>query len=765
MTAQSKIVEITRSQGDADGVEPSESLQPAPIDEQHDEAPSPEHYDGDWPDEGISVARPWGRIALFSILIVAAAAWIGFYIWAYWGELSASPAPTRLAEMLVGVAVPLALLAVCWLLAMRLSSTEARRFGDVAALLRNESISLEDRMRTVNGEIALARAFLAEQTRELETVGRLSAQRLTEAAEQLSRTLTDADERAKMLQVASNAAVANVEQLRNHLPVVTSAAKDATNQIGIAGNTAHSYIQAIVSTVGTMVEDASKAGESLTELDTRLSTSAERLEQRLRESSEQLATAVEGSGARAEAMLGVLNGTVDAAGARLAEMADTLDAKLAAGHDRLLANLEALSAAMARLENVTHTQDAATSATIDRVKASIAECQADLAGFDDASTDRIAKLAFAVSALSGESGELGSTLAATQERTDKLIASVEAMQSGLAAISHETAENLSAEMSRIDARLVDLRASYAAARGELAEADAGSNALIESVSKLETMVSAQRGALDILLRDSASHFAGQQEQVDALSAAISHTRSILEEVSGVANDQLVASLLRVRETTRQAAESSRKLVEEELAQIAEQLSDQNRKAIASAVDEQVSVLDIAMREAFDRNLTFAEQVESKIAAQMRKLEEMAGNLELRVANAHAAFGGLDDEGFARRMALLTESLNSAAIDVAKILSNDVTDTAWAAYLKGDRGVFTRRAVRLLDSGEAKIIANHYDEDAEFREHVNRYIHDFEAMMRVLLSTRDGNAIGVTLLSSDVGKLYVALAQAIERLRS
>jgi hypothetical protein len=43
--------------------------------------------------------------------------------------------------------------------------------------------------------------------------------------------------------------------------------------------------------------------------------------------------------------------------------------------------------------------------------------------------------------------------------------------------------------------------------------------------------------------------------------------------------------------------------------------------------------------------------------------------------------------------------------------------------------------------------------------------NFEAMMRVLLSTRDGNAIGVTLLSSDVGKLYVALAQAIDRLRN
>ena len=94
----------------------------------------------------------------------------------------------------------------------------------------------------------------------------------------------------------------------------------------------------------------------------------------------------------------------------------------------------------------------------------------------------------------------------------------------------------------------------------------------------------------------------------------------------------------------------------------------------------------------------------------------------------------------------------------------VSDSAWAAYLKGDRGVFTRRAVRLLDSGEAKDIGRLYDDDSVLREQINRYIHDFESMLRTVLAQREGSPLGVTLLSSDMGKLYVALAQAIERLR-
>jgi hypothetical protein len=116
------------------------------------------------------------------------------------------------------------------------------------------------------------------------------------------------------------------------------------------------------------------------------------------------------------------------------------------------------------------------------------------------------------------------------------------------------------------------------------------------------------------------------------------------------------------------------------------------------------------------------------------------------------------------MALITESLHSSAIDITKAFDNDVADTAWSSYLRGDRGIFTRRAVRLLDNQQAREVAEIYRADNEFRETVNRYIHDFEAMLRSVLSTRDGHAMGVTLLSSDPGKLYVALAQAIDRLR-
>lgn len=764
MTAHSKIVEINRSSSDPATSEPVLESQTQPADPWIEESGAAESYE-DYGEEPAAPPRPWGKIALATLLALSALGWTGFFLWVHQPEILNVPAPAKISQFIVEWSAPIAVLALAWLLALRMSASEAKRFGDVAMLLRMESEALEQRMRTVNGEIALARSFLAENAKEIETVGRISAKRLTEAAEQLNAALHDSDDRAKMLQVASNAAVTNLEQLRNHLPVVTSAAKDATNQIGIAGNTAHGQIQAIIATLKSMDESASQAGNALEALNNRVEASTSALESRLAIASSHVAQTVEGSEQRASALLSSLSAGVSEAEQRLIETAEQLDNRMAESHQRLEGNLGSLSEAIAHLEAVSDAQDSTSKALLDRVKASIAECRSEVAKFGDDASDQIAKLAFAVSALSERGEELDGRLGSTRAQTEILIGKTAELRAGLEAFADDTDGVIAPKIDRISEKFANAQSEFATLNSELANAEAGTGSLIRSVNALEQLVSTQSSAVTRLNESSTEYLTAQHEQVDILSAAILHTRSALEELSGIANEQLVASLLRVRETTRQAAEASRKIVDEELAVVADKLNERGRLAIETAVDDQVKALDSAMRDAFDRNLTLAADVEERIAAQLKLVDEMASNLEHRVNEAHTSFAGIDDEGFARRMALLTESLNSAAIDVAKILSNEVTDTAWAAYLKGDRGVFTRRAVRLLDSGEAKIIAAHYDEDAEFREHVNRYIHDFESMMRVLLSTRDGNAIGVTLLSSDVGKLYVALAQAIERLRN
>ena len=163
-------------------------------------------------------------------------------------------------------------------------------------------------------------------------------------------------------------------------------------------------------------------------------------------------------------------------------------------------------------------------------------------------------------------------------------------------------------------------------------------------------------------------------------------------------------------------------------------------------------------------LATAKAASERLTRQLLAIGEAAAAIEDRISEDRAEREERAAQELSKRTSLLIDALNSTAIDVSKILSNEVSDAAWAAYLKGDRGAFTRRAVRLLDSGEARDVLVHYEEEPDFRDQVNRYIADFETMLRAVLAGTGGSALGITLLSSDMGKLYVALAQAIERLR-
>jgi hypothetical protein len=463
-------------------------------------------------------------------------------------------------------------------------------------------------------------------------------------------------------------------------------------------------------------------------------------------------------------MATLMDSAAQAISSGIAQASGDIDTIFAGSQAQIQSSLSDLRSALSEIEAQSQQEDARVRDIITAITAHIQTSAAHIAEVDTAATEQTSKLAFVVTALGESTRSVGSALSGNQVIAADLITQSDRLNTLLGAANDEIGQNIPAAMDNLNVRMTESISQVQSALSNAETLDGLSDGVLEKLAKIEQSIAAQHDAVGALTAESDIHFAARHEQVDALGAALKQTHTLLEEMSGEANDRLVSSLLRVRETTRAAAESSRKILDEELAHIADQLTEQNRAALANALDAQVASMNEAVQEAIARNIELSEVASSLAARQLGELEEMTISLEGRIADTKNNFESVQEDSFARRMVVLTESLNSTAIDVTKILSNEVTDTAWNAYLKGDRGVFTRRAVRLLDSSEAKIIVRHYGEDNDFREHVNRYVHDFEAIMRLLLSTRDGNAIGVTLLSSDIGKLYVALAQAIERLR-
>jgi hypothetical protein len=619
-------------------------------------------------------------------------------------------------------------------------------------------------MRTVNEEIALAREFLSQNARDLESLGRQSSQKLMESAQVLTAALADSDQKAKTLEAVSQSANTNLEQLRKHLPVVTSAAKDVTNQIGSAGNNAQIQIKALIATLE-RVRDAGKSVRDYVDgVEVRADDMAVKLEQSLSSSAKLLDMRSAEALDRSAEMATLMDSATQAMSSGIAQASGDIDAILSNSQEQIQSSLSELRKALGDVGSQTEQEEARIRAMIATISAHIDSSAQQISEVDRVATDQTSKLAFAVSALGESTRTVGSALTDNQLVTQQLIDQSHKLLESLGTANHEISETIPASMDVLSLQLSDGVAQIKSALTNAESLEQLSGSMLEKLNGLEQIIATQRDSVDALMTQSDAHFAARHDQVDALGSSLRQTQSLLQEMSDEANGQLVTALLRVRESTRAAAESSRKILDDELAHISEQLTEQNRTALANALDAQVASMNAAVREAIERNVELSEAATGLVVKQLAELGEMTTTLEGRIADSKNSFESVQDDSFARRMVLLTESLNSTAIDVTKILSNDITDTAWASYLKGDRGVFTRRAVRLIDSKEAKIIANHYGNDSEFREHVNRYVHDFEGIMRLLLSTRDGNAIGVTLLSSDIGKLYVALAQAIERLR-
>jgi hypothetical protein len=468
------------------------------------------------------------------------------------------------------------------------------------------------------------------------------------------------------------------------------------------------------------------------------------------------------------------------------EEATAVDGKLTESHAMFVGEVEkrraeAAALAMAHAEQIDAQLAALDSSIADRRAAHAAQSVV-LAEHGETVAARLVSLGAEMERAAGQGRDAETALAAAIDAlATRLSASREALSDTDRAV---------AELTDASVRLLELiRASAEHTRADLpaalGNAEERLSELAERGEKLSLMLGAagdrSRELSDYVIaasRDSASAmgelkaFQGQIAAAhDANGARVSELRAQLDALvndsrtaAETAQGPLREAIALLETSARDAIASLQTDSASQIAAIAGQIGSEAAGAIDRALQVHVGAAIAELDQTAAQAAGAGREAAMQLRDQLARVNELAANLESRVAHARERAEEQIDTDFSRRVALITESLNSNAIDIAKALSSDVTDTAWASYLRGDRGIFTRRAVRLIDNTEARDIAELFDSDSEFREHVSRYIHDFEAMLRTMLSTRDGHTIGVTLLSSDMGKLYVALAQAIERLR-
>tara|TARA_R110000824_G_scaffold27038_10_gene92333 strand:- start:2597 stop:4933 length:2337 start_codon:yes stop_codon:yes gene_type:complete len=778
MAGESKIIGMWRDRDESPGSDQAESNASMESD-----AHEPETERQDFPEENqqnsdSSVDEEWNHYAddngsaparsrhlPVALLVVSALCWTGFFLWANRDIFTTIPTAKAGIDLLIQWCLPIATLGIGYLLYMRNSTREAHRFADVSFSLRAESELLESRLKTVNNELSVAREFLSQESRELQFLGEQSSGKLTTAAGLIKKSLEDGLGKMQKLDDVGGAAYKNLEQLREHLPVVINTAKDVTNQIGNSGRTAQTEMAAMVSTLKKIGEVGAAAKKSLGELTDKSALSVESLAveaERIKTSlAEQLAEAEAGSNQLATLLRKTTSETVEAIHKTRSELAmEASESALA-----MRADLDALESALAAAGEIADHEEVRLKALAATLNQNIADIAENIENLDNESGEKTAKLAFAMNAMEQNSSALQLSLENGYGVADGMIERMEKLLVALDSSAREMDETLPQAFERVSEGSKESLALYSQIAREATKAQADAGRVAQQVAQTDHSISQQQQQLRKLRDDGEDASQSIVQQIAEISQSIEAVREQNESLAESAGEKLISALLRVKETATQASEHSREVLENSIAGSTQAFERVSEEALNRIIDDKIGSIAPKLEQAVSSAVATTQSTAAHLTDQLAAIEDMTTKLEQRILFAKEKAEQSSDENFTRRVAQLTESLNSISIDVGKILSNDVTDTEWAAYLKGDRGIFTRRAVRLLDGREVREILAQYSANDEFREHVNRYIHDFEAMLRGVLATRDGSAVSVTLLSSDVGKLYVALAQAIERLRN
>ncbi|ESZ88936.1 MAG: hypothetical protein Q27BB25_01935 [Blastomonas sp. CACIA14H2] len=732
--------------------------------------------------ESVPVIGRWGWVA-----IALGLAWTAAFIWASLPMWLAMMTPVLAMQAIAQWAMPIAMIAALYLVMQRNSSSEARRFAQLAGLLRAESSLLETRLAHVNAELSLAREFLANQSLELESLGRVSSDRLRSFAEELRTTIEASDTGMRAIGEVSAAAHGNMEKLRNHLPVIANSAKDVTNQIGNAGRTAQGQVESMIGAfqklnefgqaasaqIGTLVQDSDAAVLRLAQS---VETSGAALTGHVAEASEQMDRAIETVASRlantrsnldrtAETQTEQLHAHVAELERSLATLAESMAERAARSRQDMRAAADDLGLTLATLATSAGESEATIRQIIAAADAQIGDAERRLQAMDTHSSEALARLAFALSALDSNVASLSEKLAAGSGHAEIFDAKSQRVRTLLEAIESQAGQAIPEALDALDRKTGASEQGVASLRAHVSQVDDEMIRLGSILGNFEQRIAEQASEVERLAGSSEAGWRERAEDIGALIAAMRSARDDIDQINQTSAIKLVETMRDVHREAQAAAEEARRAMDRAIAGATDKLGQDSAAALEKVLRGKAEELVGKLESAINRAVGATSEASLHLKDQLARVDDLATHLERRVADAREQAEERTDNDFARRLALLTESLHSTAIDVDKILSAEVSDTAWSAYLRGDRGVFTRRAVRLIDNGEARDIASAYENDPEFFELVNRYIHDFESMLRTVLSTRDGGVMGVTLLSSETGKLYVALAQAIERLRN
>ena len=238
---------------------------------------------------------------------------------------------------------------------------------------------------------------------------------------------------------------------------------------------------------------------------------------------------------------------------------------------------------------------------------------------------------------------------------------------------------------------------------------------------------------------------GVSERLTSLSESFRQQSRDLVSAGDEANRQ-------VRDVSDVLSQQTEKLVDatgqaKSQIETIKQTVDVQARELTETVDSVVGKTQQAGRE-FDRQAVVLTQASGEAATQAEKLKGQVDEAQRDV--------------FLRTARHIVEDLHSTSIDLTRLLNNEISDSDWKRYVKGERGIFTRAILGTRGSSITAQITEKVKGNDDMRRYVLRYIDSFERMLKEAEQVDPEKLLHSTFMTGDVGKLYLLLCRGVGR---
>lgn len=686
-----------------------------------------------------TVRLPFVIATLLSLL------WLGFGIWAMSADGSA---PHTFSEAIQQIGILLMPIAAMYALASALQNRERIPVLD-------KSDALEETEARVSGAAARIDALKDSLSRDLGT--------LAATADLLETRSRDAQRLVAELTSATSGALEASRALESVMPQAASAAERLRQALGETGAVAEAQAeraQEAARSVANGLDALGARGTQTTEGLAKALAALEAQSERGRTQSEAGMRAIRGE---ADSLFELLENTLaakrdaaqkqaDAMTAQMNEAWQRLDSMAAAATAQLGERLANLVGQAEAIEGRLKAQGALTESLSASGERAFKLLDARLQHSQDTSGQVLDRLLARVQGVNGELGQIAEPLKESQAAT-------QALQSAVKSLRETALQTVDVLGETLPARTVDASRAAETLSSEL-------NGLVDAIDKAHSKAAALAAPIAdsrAALAEASEGYTAQREAIEAAGRALvvelQQARSLIGEVEEQTRDtslaaatRLVDAMARVRDVATQTTGTMREMLDSVLAEAKDALSDAAddamRRSFAEPIAEKAREAEAAAASAAERTATSM----AALANTLKLLEERSTDRVVQFEEARQA-------ELLAAASLLTERLSESSLSLSSALGKPMDDADWAQWRKGERGLFNRRAVALLDKREAKDLKDLIARDDSFARAARDYTTSFDALVRRFEG--QAPALAAALLGSDQGRLAAALSEALE----